>query len=106
MSTGCAAFATPVPVFAERSPSWAVQNPVLHYDGSTGRLHLFHTQQEPTGPGKGPMTMETTATLWHLTSDDGGVTWTEPELFIDIPGVYDRNRIIKDPKNMGWLLPL
>ena len=104
LALGFAACTATIPVPSERSPRRRCIEP-------RAQLRQHHwpppplphcTQQEPTGPGKGPMTMETTATLWHLmTSDDKGVTWTEPEpepeRFVDTPGVY------KDPKNMGFI---
>mmetsp|Transcript_27784 Transcript_27784/g.71510 ORF Transcript_27784/g.71510 Transcript_27784/m.71510 type:complete len:448 (+) Transcript_27784:69-1412(+) len=81
------------------------QNPVLYFDLVSCTLHLFHTQQEELQPGKSPMDMEETATLWHLESADGGKTWSEPRLFIDEPrGMFIRNRIIMDPTSSDTLL--
>jgi len=64
------------------------QNPVLFYDHQTSTLHLYHSQA-PAEAG------ETEAQIWHLSSSDGGQTWTTPAAWLKTPGSFSRNRIIR-----------
>lgn len=64
------------------------QNPLLFYDEKTKILHLFHTHaDQDSGEGE--------AEVFHLSSKDEGLTWSEPKKYFDRKGIFIRNRIIR-----------
>lgn len=82
-------------------PTYSNQNPVLYSDATAlpPLLHLFHTSQA-TGPGGG----ENTSTLFHLQSNDGGVTFSPPTQFYSAPGAFLRGSVVT-LSGGGVLLP-
>lgn len=78
-----------VPKVVSQRTGYSNQNPVLFYDHATNLTHLYHSQLKANA-GEG------LDNLWHLLSNDGGVSWSNPALFFAIKdgGVFDRNRIV------------
>ena len=64
------------------------QNPVLFYDNSTAILHLFHSQAAANSG-------EAAAEIMHLSSRDGGASWSPSEPYFTKAGDFPRNRIIR-----------
>lgn len=74
------------------------QNPVLFKAPRTGTLWLFHTSQE-AGNQDG-------CYLMARTSEDDGVTWSEPKFpFPNVTGVFIRSPIVV-LKDGTWVLPV
>lgn len=78
-----------LPIVVSERAGYSNQNPVLFFDAATNTTHLYHSQLKANA-GEG------LDNLWHLTSVDGGLSWSNPEPFFAIKngGVFDRNRII------------
>jgi len=76
---------------------FANQNPLLFFDSATGTLHLWHTQA-PADSGEGE------ADVYHLSSKDSGVTWSESKEYFSQKGIFIRNRIIRR-KDQSLLWP-
>ena len=71
-----------------RNPKTASQNPLLFFDHTTGTLHLWHTKA-PHDSG------ESEAEIYHLSSKDGGLNWSDSKKYLGLKGVFTRNRIIR-----------
>ena len=104
-ASGCAIV---VSLLAKGSSSWtnsttvakrdkySNQNPLLFFDDTTGTLHLWHTQA-PADSGEGE------AEVHHLSSRDGGKTWSASERYFHDKGIFIRNRIIRrKDKTLFW----
>ncbi|CAF1238569.1 unnamed protein product [Adineta ricciae] len=85
-------------VIVSERMNYSNQNPVLYWNNQTQVLHLYHTQQ--LGHVK-----ESYAQIWHLYSEDRGITWTSPEIFYSTLGGWDRNRIIPTFDKEGLIFP-
>ncbi len=70
-------------------------NAVIHLD-SGGKLWLFHDVIQGRGWDS--------ALLYLRTSEDGGITWTEPVLMDEAPGMMVRNSLLVLASG-EWLLP-
>jgi predicted neuraminidase len=80
-----------------KKEGYASQNPLLFYDNTTGKLHLFHTRAKADS-GEGG------AEIYHMYSKDGGVSWSDTEKYFENTGVFTRNAIIRRKDN-GLLWP-
>jgi predicted neuraminidase len=83
------------PEILARHLGWSDQNPVP-FRAPDGRLWLFHTSQEA---GKG----QTTATVYELTSNDEGHTWSAPRVLFAEPGTFIRQPLVVFQD--AWLFP-
>ncbi|CAF1090284.1 unnamed protein product [Adineta ricciae] len=80
---------TPGVIVSERM-NCSNQNPVPYWDNQTQQL--VHVK-------------ESYAQMWHLYSEDRGITWTSPQIFYSTLGGWDRNRTIATFDKEGLLFP-
>lgn len=93
LPAGSDTWTTPDLVAAD--PDRSEQNPVL-FRVPSGQLWLMHTSNEPH--------RRPTAHIVKRTSDDGGVTWSEPEILFVGLGLYLRMPPVFMPDG-SWVLP-
>jgi predicted neuraminidase len=85
------------PILIDREDGKSYQNPVP-FEDSHGRIWLFHTSQSA---GKG----QADAQVLKAWSDDGGRTWSKPEVLFAKPGSFTRHPpVVMD--DGAWLLPM
>jgi predicted neuraminidase len=83
------------PVELAADPERSEQNPVL-FKEPRGRIWLLHTSTEPHD--------QKTSRVVVRRSEDGGASWSPPEVFLDGPGLFLRSPIVV-LGNGDWLLP-
>lgn len=76
------------PIIVSKEDKKTNQNPLLFFDSTTKILHLFHTHGNADAG-------ESEAEVFHLSSKDGGVTWSTPANYLHKKGIFIRNRIIR-----------
>ncbi|GAB4317110.1 MAG: exo-alpha-sialidase [Promethearchaeota archaeon] len=85
-------------------PNRACGNPVLYWDPSTGRFHLwyaaFYAKGSEVPPGEDPHRRD----VFYKHSDDG-VSWSEPVVWSDRPGLWVRAPLVV-LRDGTWLLPI
>lgn len=84
------------PVELAADPERSEQNPVLFQEPGGGRVWLLHTSTEPHD--------QKTSRVVVRRSEDGGASWSPPEVFFDGPGLFLRCPIVV-LGNGDWLLP-
>lgn len=99
------------PELVAREVGFSMQNPVLLYDPDTKKLHLLHTCQEARIAKQQigyALHQQQTARIWHHISgvQDGILEFHKIQEFPHGPGIFDRNRILRDPNGDGWLFPV
>ncbi len=85
------------PILIDRQDGKSFQNPVPFQDAH-GRIWLFHTSQSA---GKG----QADSQVLKAYSDDGGKTWSKPEVLFAQPGSYIRQPVVVMDDG-SWLLPM
>ncbi len=81
----------------DRRDGYSYQNPVL-FQQPDGMLDLYHTEQVADAG-------EANSNILHLTSQDNGLTWTQPSILFDKPGSFTRHPVVVLP-NRDWILPI
>ena len=86
-------------VIVAEHTNYSDQNPVLLYDASADLLRLYHTSQDPSSG-------ESSSSIWHTSSSDGGVTFPPAVPLFTVPGAFTRNRIIPSATGEGFIFPI
>jgi predicted neuraminidase len=83
------------PVEVASDPEHSEQNPVL-FQAPDGKVWLLHTSNDPHDRKE--------ATVICRVSEDRGLTWSEPKVLLDDPGIFIRHPMLV-LNNGDWLLP-